>query len=118
MDRPPDIPTPTIEVERRAGVNGVTIWNTGTRPPAFVLVTMRDTVNQADAITAFSNYATLVGAAPQTLVYQGLTWAYKVAVLAVEPVELRATILGVGGVLGNSRGLARVRWTLQPWVTA
>ena len=114
---PPE-PAEELEVQMRAGKNGAMIWKSGKRPRPFQVTTLRDCVNQADALTALTNYTALIGGAPQTLTYNGATWAYKVVVVRIEPIVVGATVGGVGGVLGSSRGMIRCKWHLLPWVVS
>lgn len=114
----PRAPLPQFDLEFRSGRNGCTVWAIGTHPEPFQVATLRDCVNLLDAKLVISNYSAAVGGAPVALVHNGVTWGYPVLILDVEPLEVTATIRGVGGILGNSTGLVRARWTLLPFVTS
>ena len=117
MSALPAPPAEQIALESRAGVNGVGAWKTGVRGRELTIDTVADMVDQTDAIAALGNYTLLCGAAPQSLIYAGHAMIYQVLVLEVEPVEVAATLLGVGGRLGISHGLLAARWKLIPVMT-
>jgi hypothetical protein len=108
------MPAETIQLETRAGVDGVGAWKTGMRGREMTIETVTDVLNFADAILAANNYTALIGAAPQSLIYGGVAMAYSLLVLDVTPVELQQTCLGVGGRLGRSYGLCVARWRVIP----
>lgn len=116
MSALPPMPAETIQLETRAGVDGVGAWKTGTRGRELTVETIADTINFVDAILAANNYTTLIGAAPQALIYGGVAMAYSLLVLDVTPVEVTQTCLGVGGRLGTSYGLCVARWRVIPVV--
>jgi hypothetical protein len=110
----PQAPAQTIQLESRAGVNGIGAWATGVRGRETTIETVADTVNFADAVLAVTNYRLLIGEAAQSLVYGGIAMAYGLLILDVTPVETTQTCLGIGGRLGQSRGLCVARWRVIP----
>lgn len=116
MNPPPQFPFPGMEFEARAGVNGYAAWKIGWAADRFQVVTFRDCVDLAAAQSEYTNYQTLVGAAPQTIHYAGMLLPFKVIVERVEADQVTSTALGVGGILGTSRGYVRAKWSLIPWV--
>ena len=112
-DLPPP-PAEMIQLETRAGVAGVGAWKTGVRGREMSLDTVADVANFAASITTLGAYTLLIGAAPQALIYGGAAIAYRLQILDVTPVELTATCLGVGGILGTSYGLCVARWKVIP----
>lgn len=116
IDRMPHGPEVDWVREVRAGVDGTSLWAVGTRGREFQVRTVRDTVDQSQAINLILTYQGLVGLGPVPIVYQGVTMPWLVKVLSVEPERTAATVLGRGGILGNSRGICIARWRLQSWV--
>jgi len=112
----PAPPAQMVQLETRAGVHGVGAWLTGIRGREVTIETVADVLNFADSVLAATNYTTLVGAAPQALVYGGIAMAYSLLVLDVTPVETTQTCLGIGGRLGRSYGLCVARWRVIPVV--
>ena len=109
-------PQEQIELESRAGRHGVAAWLTGFKGQPFAVDSLADTANGVAAANMIALYTSLVGAAPQTVVYGGVILPYQVLVKGIEPLEVTQTILGVGGILGLSQGLVIARWRLIAWV--
>lgn len=105
----------------RPGVPGVAIWRNAVAGRPFQLQSLVDPVDIPTAEALLRSYETLQDSAPVNIVWDDLDFAsrtgHNYVVLAVEPVELRETLLNVGGL--NSGSLTRLRclWTLIP-VTA
>jgi hypothetical protein len=113
---PPPFPYQNLEFEARAGVNGYAAWKTGIMADQFQVSTLIDLPTIAAAATIFSNYQALVAASPVGIAYAGMPLPFYVLVQKVEAEEMRATVLGVGGINGTSRAILRAKWTLIPWV--
>lgn len=113
---PPSHPFAGMEFESRAGVDGYAAWKTGYAADRFSVTTFRDLANLAAAQAQFALYQTLVGASPVAIVHAGSTLPFYVLVERVEPEEIRAILLGVGGINNLSYGIVRAKWSLIPWV--
>ncbi len=116
MQPPPSFPYQGIELESRAGINGYAAWKTGITADPFGVTTLRDVATLGAAESLFTSYQALVAADPVLIAYAGSYLPFRVLVLRVEPEELRATVLGVGGINGVSRAIVRAKWLLLPWV--
>ena len=115
MSRCPSSPNQRLSTETRAGVNGTAIWRVGTGGQPFQVRTVADALTFGAAVTLFRSYETLIGSGALPIIYGGESMPYLVAVLSVEPDDVAATAIGVGGLLGTSTGIVRATWTLQPW---
>lgn len=96
-------PAQQLQIETRAGVDGVALWRTGVRGEPFIVQSFVDVPNLTQAQVLYDTYRTLIGADPVTLIFADIPWADPVVVLNVRPIpnEIRAILLGVGGVAGN-----------------
>ena len=115
MSRCPSSPNQRLALETRAGVNGTAIWKVVAGGHAFQVRTVVDALTFDAAVSTFRAYETLIGSGALPIIYGGQSMPYLVAVLHVEPDDVAATAIGVGGRLGNSQGIVRATWTLQPW---
>ena len=103
--------------EVRPGVKGVTLWKTGKRAEPFALMSQVDAADIDAAEDLLHQYEDLVGESAVPVNWNGKNLAPRlVVVLNVEPVEegIFGTLIGIGGLLGNSNGFCRCVWTLQP----
>ncbi len=103
--------------EVRPGVKGVTLWKTGKRAEPFSLMSEVDTADVDTAEDLLHQYEELVGESSVLVTWNGKNLApRRVVVLNVEPVEggIFQTLIGIGGLRGNSNGFCRCIWTLQP----
>lgn len=110
-------PVEQLAREVRTGVKGVTLWKTGKRAEPFMLVSEADTADVDAAEDLLHQYEDLVGENPVPVTWNGKNLAPRlVVVMNVEPIEngIFQTLLGIGGLLGNSNGFCRCIWTLQP----
>ena len=103
-----------ISLQSRDGVDGHSVWNTGSRGVPEVISTIVDLANVGAGETAFDAYCALIGSVVE-ITYAGQLRPNKYDVLDVRPVPdgLRAITLGVGGVSGGSIGaLLIAEWTV------
>lgn len=102
-----------FEREVRAGVDGVGIWNVGSRGEPFTIQTMLDCVSESAAYTAFAAYRSAV-LTKKDLYYAGALWG-TMLIHSVQLIEVRKLGRMVGGIQGGgSSGAAlRVQWTLE-----
>lgn len=110
-------PVQQLAREVRPGVAGVTLWKTGKRAEPFGLMSEVDVADIDAAEDLLHQYEAIVGESTQLVTWNGKNLApRRVVVMNVEPIEngIFATLLGIGGVLGNSNAFCRCLWTLQP----
>lgn len=113
LSRPPARPTSRLVREVRPGANGVSYWDEGKVAGPFLVGSVRDTENCLAADDLLAAYQATVGNA------QEMGWCGEnrgaVMVLGVDVVDGGAyqTLLGIGGILGTSRGLLRCQWVLE-----
>lgn len=103
--------------EVRPGVAGVTLWRTGKRADPFSVLSKADSADCSSAEDLLHQYEQLVGLKAVGVIWSGKNLApLQVVVLGVEPLEdgISQTLLGIGGILGNSNGFAACVWHLQP----
>jgi hypothetical protein len=99
----------------RPGVEGVAVWRVGKRGIKFTLRSTVDAESHAHARQLFAAYAATIGGEPVELVWDGLEMTdegFKVIVLDVRPVEIKAIIGGVGGLNYPSEGWCVCDWDL------
>ncbi len=103
----------TTTVQSRAGVDGIFYWLNGRRGQQFSVTSVYDAINLADAVLAIQNYEATIGAIAN-YVFGGVQLPRQVGILDVVPIpdKIRQTVIGVGGVLGTSNGLAMASWQL------
>lgn len=109
-------PAEQLTREVRSGVKGVTLWRTGKRANPINLVSVVDVADIDSAEDLVHQYEALVGSDPVNVVWNGKKLAYKVVVMAVEPLDegVHATLIGIGGTRGSSNAMCYCMWTLQP----
>jgi len=111
----PLMPTaPSFEREVRPGVNGIGIWDTGSRGQPFNLTTTLDCVSVAAAGTAYAAYLAAV-LTKKDLHYCSALWG-TVVIQAVTLQSIRKLQSAVGGIqshTGGSGALLTVNWTIE-----
>lgn len=118
MSRKPSRPGDEMEVEVRAGVNGVGIWVTGHRGAPFQIVTFEPVADINAACDLFTQYTILRGLPPVEVEFadhQEPNCLYKV--LDVQPLDeqVRAQLKGIkAGVGTNFQGWIGCVWVLLP----
>lgn len=114
LSRPPSVPQQKLVRETKPGKDGVTFFQNGKRAEPFQLTSSRDCATVDDAASLVASYQDLVG---QGAVSMWWCSRYRgdVVVHGVEPIdgEVRAVLLGIGGILGTSRAMARCVWLLE-----
>ncbi len=115
IDRRPPGPQEGVQLESQAGVDGVTAWLVGNVGRVSQIVSFRDCVNLADALTHMANYEAMSALGPQAIYYGSTLLPFGVKVLEVVPLEVKQIVHGTGGVLGNSKAILRARWTVLTW---
>jgi hypothetical protein len=111
----PDPLKPQIQVVTRAGVDGVTLVNDGTRGTPFVLRSKVDQTSLATARQTFLSYRDLIGGAAVEAVWQDVDLFAEgtlFEVLDVRQVVLRKLAIGVGGFNPPSEAWLECDWTL------
>lgn len=116
MSRVPSGAMTQLDREVRPGVNGVTVWDTGSRSTPFQVLTAADTVDVLNARAALRQYQAIAGRNPVELWFAGV-FDSMVIVHHVDSIDdgIYQTLLGVGGRLGTSHGMIRALWTLEYW---
>ena len=105
---------PEFEREQRTGVDGIGIWNTGSRGQPFQVQTSRDCADASAAATAFAAYLAAQGT-KKDLYYCGLLWG-TILVHKVALQQIRKFGVGVGGVnafTGGSGAVLLAQWTIE-----
>lgn len=109
------VPTaPTFEREVRPGVDGVGIWNTGSRGEPFSITTVLDCVSVSAGLTAFAAYLAAIGT-KKDLYYLTALWG-TVLVHKVVLISCKKFHAGVGGVQGHTGGSGAIltaQWTIE-----
>lgn len=103
-----------FEREVRPGVNGVGLWQTGSRGEPFTITTQLDCVSVSAASTAFAAYLAAV-LTKKDLYYLGALWG-TVLVEKVVFVSIKKFAAGVGGIQGHTGGdgaVLTVQWVLE-----
>ena len=116
MSEHPTAAQQQIAIESRSGAVGVAAWKIGARGSQYQVETVADTATYATAAALMASYYAAVGSGALAVVVGGVSMASSVIVLKVEPVEVTGTVINVGGLVGNGRGICRARWTLMAWV--
>ena len=103
----------TTEIESRAGVDGVFVWLNGKRGEPFEVVTFADAPTFNDANILIQQYEQTVGALAN-VTFGGIDQPKQVAILNVRPIsdQVKAVVLGVGGLNTESYAIAMASWTL------
>jgi len=117
LSRPLSRPTQKLVRELRPGTSGVTFWRTGKVAGPVQIASAVDAAQIEAAEGLIHQYELLVGADPVPVRWGGINLVDILAVIHdVQPVEggIFATLLGVGGLLGTSRGFCRAVWTIEP----
>lgn len=104
-----------LELLQRPGVNGVGLWKTGFRGRPFRLRSLVDAQSKEDAREYYTLYCELIGADPVQLIYSdhdSEDEGYRVAVLSVTPLDIRALANSAGGLNSPSLGWIECDWDL------
>lgn len=115
IDQPPDTSKHQTLVEARPGADGTLLWDTGMRGVPHAVMTMRDFVNLATAAAGYANYVQSIGATASVL-WAGIGYDHLFQIVNVERVEVKKTIIGIGGRTGFSSAILVARWTLLPLI--
>ena len=115
IDRRPAGPQEGVVLESQAGVDGVTAWLTGNTGRRSTIMSFRDCVDLADALTTFAAYEAAAALGPLAVYYGQTLLPFGVKVLDVQAVEIKSVVHGSGGVLGTSGAILRARWSLVSW---
>ncbi len=103
-------------VDQRPGVDGTIVTLTGERGMVFRLLSLVDAADyQAGRQLIEMDYQAMVGADPVPMTQGGVDsdgLGYKVAVLGVRPLRVRAVRTVVGGLSPASGALVDAEWTL------
>jgi len=105
---------PNFERETRVGVDGIAVWNVGSRGEPFQIQTALDCVSSSAAATALAAYVAATGT-KKDLYYCGLLWG-TIFVHKVTLQQIRKFTAGVGGVQGFTGGSGAVlyaTWTIE-----
>jgi hypothetical protein len=109
-------PVQQIEREVRPGFDGVSFWRSGVRSEPMPLTSVADCPTVSGGLGLLTAYETLVGGDPVPVTWADLELPeLLVFVHAVLPLDhgLHATLLGIGGLNGVSRGLLRCVWIVE-----
>jgi hypothetical protein len=110
--------TEQLEAISRVGVSGHIIARTGNRGDPFKLVSVRDYLTTHHAQLAMRLYRTYKGQDPVVIKWHGLDLhAYskcKFAVLNVEPLNLQAVPIVVGGISADNKAILIAEWEVLP----
>lgn len=115
IDLTPAPPTVAAKllVQSRAGVDGVSIWHTGTRGETFAMQSVVNVPNAVAGHRLLHRYQTLIGKPDPVRIMWAGDWLddVKFFVLDVRPLQIKQIALGIGGVGGGvSYGLCRCQW--------
>lgn len=112
-------PRERVSLERKPGVDGTTVWQTGKAGEPFTLVSSVNPPDITSADALLVQYQALTGQSPVLV-----KWAnsvlnnVKVLVLDVQPLDegMFATLIGIGGITPGTNSLAMLyaQWTLLP----
>ncbi len=112
---PPKFTGHQVEPIVRPGVDGTTFRRTGIRGEPLRWVTLVDTPTFEDTMTVLAAYQWLTGQAPQPVVWADVPIiGQRYQVLAVNPLEAKATLLTTQGLNPPSLGLLRAEWFVWP----
>ena len=101
----------------RPGVDGAGFVNLGTRGTPFSVVTVVDTTSYTAAVQGMYLYSQIIGSVQRPYVVGGVNMTgnnFAIVVLSVEPLDIRATGGGIGGLATGGTGLLIAEWTLWP----
>jgi len=103
-----------VSVHSTPGVNGYELWLTGVRGEPFEVMSFVDALDYDDAVWMVDRYRAIRGQQAY-LILNGIPYNWAFDVLNVVPIDdgVRATELGVGGVLGESYAEVSAVWTLM-----
>lgn len=104
-----------VEIEQRRGVDGTAFWRTGNRGRPFSLRSFVDASSILEGWSFIQGYSALKAGPLQTLRFRGvdsLGFGWLVEVLDVRPVQVRKTILSVGGLIPGSNAVVEADWQL------
>lgn len=109
-----------LSLERKPGVDGVTVWQLGKAGEPFSLVSSVNPPDIAAADALLVQYQALIGASPQNVKWaNSVLNGIKVCVLDVQPIDegMFATLTSVGGIAAagaNTAAFLYAVWTLLP----
>lgn len=110
----PILPAKEWQREARAGVTGVTLFDTASRAEPWQPTSIVDCVDLATAASLYNQYLELVNsdnAVP--VVYAGLVSPLNYKAIGVIVKRMSKTAGGVGGISGISNAILECNWTLQ-----
>lgn len=109
-------PREMLEMDQRNGVDGTEFTLIGKKGEPFQLFTQVDAENYDAAVTNFQfGYLPLIEAEPQTLIHNGVNHdgnGFKVKVLGVTCVKMKAITSAVGGLYPPSNAWLEAVWDL------
>jgi hypothetical protein len=115
MSGHPPRATPNFALERRSGINGITIWETGAAGRPFRLQTMDFALNYAAAAALYVNYLSLLFQGPVQIVKGSLISTHWYKVLEIHPTQIEAIVRGhKPGDSTVYQGLCVCDWILVP----
>ena len=103
------------EPVQRRGIDGTAVWRIGRRGEKFTLRSKVDQPSLDFARLTFAQYQSLIGQDPQTLIQDDYAFAqqnFKVLVLKVQLVALKAIRTAVGGMFPPSLAWLECDWEL------
>lgn len=103
-----------LAIERRSGIDGVTIWETGEAGEPIRLQSFAFALDYASAKQLYRDYLTLIPAGPVQVSKGGAEPTQLYKVLKVIPVDIRAILRGMTGDGVNYQGLCVCDWILFP----
>jgi hypothetical protein len=109
-------PTPqpartATQVESRAGVDGVTVWDTGSRGQPYEVQTEVDVETWTIAEALCQAYSQAIDLGPLPIMHGGVVIG-DVQVLDVPHATAEAIAAGLGGICGRSEAIVRASWRL------
>ena len=105
---------PQFERETRPGVNGIGIWNMGTRGEPFGISTNLDCNSETAAGLAFKAYQAAVGSR-KDLYYGSKLWStvFIHKVILTEMKKLQTRVGGIQNATGQAGAMLIVQWTIE-----
>ena len=110
MSDPPQLAAQQLQLERKAGVNGVGFWKNGIAGSPYTVETVADVPTFSQAVDRAADYRLLPNAGPQAIYYAGIYHGLVIVLDVTATPEPVAT--GLGGLYGSSQAIVKATWKL------
>jgi len=115
MDKPPERVSAQWQISARGGINGLGLWNSGTRGEPFTITAEAVAITYAAGRTFLANYKYLEQQGPVPLICGNQLESmqlYKVLKVTYHGPGVKAAIVRIGGDPNTYGALVYTAWTL------